>query len=83
MSYIINAAKEIVATTVSFVKSGTKVQFSSQTCEESINAARAYNLVNANAGVISNSARIGQLAARMEYVPLAQEINEREFFLVA
>ena len=81
MSYIINAKKEIVATTTSFIKSGTRVQFSSQACKESINAGRDHNLANASAGVISNSAKIGQLAARMEYVPMAQEINEREFLV--
>ena len=81
MSYIINAKKEIVATTTNFIKSGTPVQFSSQVCEESINADRDHNLVNASTGVISNSAKIGHLAARMEYVPMAQEINKREFLV--
>ena len=81
MSYILNAAKEIVATTSNFIKSGTQVKFSSQTCEECINAARAYNLVNASTGIISNASKYARIAARQEYIPLAEEINENEFLV--
>ena len=80
MSYII-ANGSIIAKINAELASGTEVTFSRQRCEESINAAREWNLVNAQAGKIGNGAKWDAKWAKSEDGRFATEINSGEYFI--
>lgn len=61
---------------------GASVKFSSQRCEEAINASREWNLVNARDGKISDAAKWHKVWARMEESRAAVEINPGEFYII-
>lgn len=80
MSYII-ANNKIVAKIKAEVANGTEVQFSRVRTEEQINAAREWNLVNAQVGKISNAAKWDAKWSKTEDCYFATEINPGEYFI--
>ena len=60
---------------------GESVKFSSQRCEAAINASRAWNLVNARNGKISDAAKWHKVWDRMADCRYAVEINPGEYFI--
>jgi hypothetical protein len=79
-SYIIKKGELIAKLSVER-KSGELVRFSDVTCEEKINAAREFNLVNAQTGRISNAANWNHIYRKSEGVEIATEINPGEYKL--
>lgn len=56
--------------------------YSWQRCREALNTNRDWNLVSARKGTVSNAARWQNWELRNDVLlPLAEEINEREFFV--
>jgi len=80
MSYII-ANNTIIAKINAELASGTEVMFSNVRTEEAINAARDFNLVNAQRGKIGNGAKWDAKWAKTEDCSYATEINPGEFFI--
>lgn len=81
-SYIVNAAgTELIAVTEKNMPSGMAVQYAWEKCNESIDAAREFNLVNASNGKISNAKKWAEIERRNGFEVRATEINDREFFL--
>lgn len=82
MSYII-ANGAIIAKIEAPMKSGTEVRFSRDRCEEALDAAREWNLVNARPGRIGNGAAWDRKWARTEGAACeyATEINPGDFFI--
>ncbi len=80
MSYII-ANNQIVAKINAEVASGAQVQFSRVRTEDQINAARVWNLVNAQTGKISNAAKWDAVWSKTEDSRYATEINPGEYFV--
>lgn len=77
-SYIINNGS-IVAKLKDVRESGEQVRFSSQVCDEAINANRTVNLVNASTGKISNAAKWDRVYSQIEDPCVAREVNPGEF----
>ena len=75
------ANNAIVAKVSGSAVAGQSVRYSSQRCEEVINAAREWNLVNAQSGKISDAAKWHKAWARMEDCRSAVEINPGEFYI--
>lgn len=80
MSYII-ANNVIVAKINAELASGTEVMFSKARTEEAVNAAREFNLVNAQRGKIGNGAKWDAKWVKTEDCYFATEINPGEFFI--
>jgi hypothetical protein len=80
-SYILDCDDTVIAKTDKYEKSGTRVMYSRYVCEEAIDANREYNLVNSSIGRISNSKKSAEQAMEDWDLPLAEEINEREYVL--
>lgn len=52
-------------------------------CKDALNANREWNLANARKGKVSNAAKWQNWEARHDVLlPVADEMNEREFFLM-
>jgi hypothetical protein len=77
MSYIISNG-QLIATTAETLKSGESVVYSSQTCVESINASREFNLVNQKSAKISNAKKWERDSWR---VGNAKELNPGEYLI--
>ena len=74
------ANNSIIAKVSGSAVAGQSVRYSSQRCEEAINASREWNLVNARDGKISNAAKWHKAWNRMEDCRYAVEINPGEYF---
>lgn len=59
-----------------------EIKFSSQRCKEAINAAREWNLVNAQSGKISDAAKWHRAWAKMSDCRFAEELNPGEFYII-
>ena len=75
------ANNSIIAKINAAAQAGEYVKFSSQRCEEAINASREWNLVNARNGKISNAVKWHKIWDRMADCRYAVEINPGEYFI--
>lgn len=81
MSYLISTqTNEIVAITHEALKSGEIVSAAYSKTQESVNANRDCNLVNAFDCKVSNAEKWEKLA-EVQVVEFATQINENEFFI--
>ena len=78
-AYIIEDG-EYIATVKTSLKNGSVVEFSTTSCEESIDAAREKNLVNARAAKISRAKKWDN-SLKLKTETYADEINEGEFLV--
>jgi hypothetical protein len=79
------ANNSIIAKVSGSAVAGQSVRYSSQRCEEAIDAAREWNLVNARYGKISDAAKWHKAWSRMcgeeQCDKHAVEINPGEYFI--
>ena len=75
------ANNSIVAKISGSAVAGQSVRYSSQRCEEAIDASREWNLVNASYGKLSDATKWHKAWSRVEDCCYAVEINPGEYFI--
>lgn len=79
-SYIV--ADDTIIAQIRKTKSRDEVKYAYQTCKEQINAAREFNLVNAQTARISNNMKYERRAEKDYDIATAREINAGEYLII-